>query len=166
MRPLFAPFFALAVLAAACGEDVEAPAPDRPTIPTATFARVIEELAIARVETLPDTAAYRGRRSEILERHGLSAEDLRRFVAEHGRNDDLMAPIYREMGGRLDTLFQERRLEAAERFPRALPENEPARDGAGGPEPVPADTAPGPPAEATEDGATETPGSAAPADSG
>lgn len=137
MRALLA-LAAFATLAAACGSDVGPPEPDRETISRSRFAAVLEELSLARSETMPDTAAWHARRSAVLDRHGVEAEDLARFVEEHGRDDDVMGPVYRKVGARLDSLFQER--PASDRFPTALPEDEPVRYGPRGLEPVPGDT--------------------------
>lgn len=138
-----------AALALGCARDIDAPRSSRATIPTGTFTQVLEELSAARAETLPDTAALRVRRSEILARHGVTAEDLLRFVEAHGADDDRMAPIYRRVGAQLDSLMQERVRSGADagRFPTTLPEDEPVRYGPqglqprpGAADPVPADT--------------------------
>lgn len=94
----------LGALLSACGRD--ATRPNAVTIPPGTFARVLAELSEARVETLPDTAAYRERRAEILERAGVTDGDLREFVARHGGDADLMSEIYGRVGARLDSAAQ------------------------------------------------------------
>jgi hypothetical protein len=66
------------------------------------FAVVITELAEARIELFPDTAAYRTRRDAILARHGVTAEQVRAFVASYGRNEDVMSNVYRGVERRID----------------------------------------------------------------
>lgn len=97
----------LAILAAllACSEDLPPPPPERPSIERAVFTRALSDLVVARIDLLPDTAAYERRTSEILERNGVSAEDLRVFVQAHGQNDDLMTGIYARVSARLDSLY-------------------------------------------------------------
>ena len=80
--------------------------PDASTIPPEAFARVLAELSQARVEALPDTALYRRRRIEILERAGVTENDQRVFVARHGGDPDLMLEIYRQVGSSLDSAAQ------------------------------------------------------------
>ena len=75
------------------GCERNAPPPEAATIPPATFARVLAELSEARVEILPDTVAYRRRRAEILDRAGVTAADLREFVARRGGDADLLWEI-------------------------------------------------------------------------
>ena len=103
MRTLLV-LLALAPLLSGCERN--APPPETATIPPATFARVLAELSEARVEILPDTVAYRRRRAEILERAGVTAADLREFVARRGGDADLMSEIYERVGARLDSTAQ------------------------------------------------------------
>lgn len=94
----------LALLAAGCGRD--APPPGQAGIPAATFTEVLAQLSVARVELLPDTAAYQARRAGILERAGVTADDLRDFVDRHGGDADLMSEIYDRVGARIDSAAQ------------------------------------------------------------
>ncbi|HKY61441.1 MAG TPA: hypothetical protein VJP59_10565 [Gemmatimonadota bacterium] len=95
---------ALGPLLPAC--ERQAARPQAATIPPATFARVVADLSAARVEILPDTAGYRQRRTEILQRAGVTEDDLRVFVARRGGDDDLMSEIYGRIGARLDSVAQ------------------------------------------------------------
>lgn len=97
-----------------CGRDVDEPEPGRSTISSRTFAAVVSDLSVARVETHPDTAAYERRREAILERHDVTEGDLWTFVRVRGRDEDTMTEVYRAVGARLDTLFGER---PPDRFP-------------------------------------------------
>jgi hypothetical protein len=63
------------------------------------------DLVVARIEILPDTAAYRARAAEILNAHGMSEADLRTFAEVHGQNDDLMSEAYARIEARLDSLY-------------------------------------------------------------
>lgn len=101
-RPLL---LAAGVLFAACGADLDPSPPSEPTLPPATFAQVFSDLIVARVDALPDTAAYRERRETIYRRYGVTGADLERFAAAYGAHDALMAEIYRRVSIRLDTLF-------------------------------------------------------------
>lgn len=94
----------LGLLVAGCGKD--APPPEEAGIPAATFTEVLAELSVARVELLPDTAAYRARRAAILIRAGVTAADMRDFVDRHGGDADLMSEIYERVGARLDSAGQ------------------------------------------------------------
>jgi hypothetical protein len=89
----------------ACSEELAPPEPDRPTIDSATFTRALSDIISARVELLPDTAAYERRAEEILRGYGVTAEDLRTFVQVHGQNDDLMMRAYAQVEARLDSLY-------------------------------------------------------------
>lgn len=126
----------------ACGRDVEAPEPRRDTIAPALYAAVVADLAVARIETHPDTAAYESRREIVLDRYGVAEDDLWTFTRVRGEDDDLMLRVYERIGARLDSVFGER---SESRFPQPpdtirgtpedpLPEDLPAE--AGG-EPVP-----------------------------
>ena len=95
---------ALAV-ASACSEELAPPEPDRPTIDAGRFTSAMSDLAVARIEILPDSAAYRTRAAEILNAHGISEEDLRTFADVHGQNDDLMSGAYARIEARLDSLY-------------------------------------------------------------
>lgn len=92
-------------LLADCGRDTPQE-PSTTTIHAATFATVLSELAVARIEVLPDTALYRQRRSEILRRAGVTDEDLRQFAAARGGNADLMSEVYERMGASIDSSAQ------------------------------------------------------------
>lgn len=100
MRARF--FLLLALLAGGCGRDVAAPGRDPATIPPATFAQVVAELSAARIEALPDTAAYALRRREILDRAGVTAADLARFATARGADADVMAAVYGRVEARLE----------------------------------------------------------------
>lgn len=98
-----------------CGRDVDAPEPRGRTISPATFADVVAELAVARIETEPDTAAFAARREVVLDRHGVTREDLWAFARDRGEDDDVMIRVYTRVGARLDSLFGER---TSDRFPQ------------------------------------------------
>lgn len=106
MRPPLA-LFVLA-LALACGNDIEPREPTGTGLSPDSFRVVLTELALARVEALPDTQAWIVRRGAILERHGLEAGDLREFVDAWGSHDELMESIYRELGSAIDSVARER----------------------------------------------------------
>ena len=89
----------------ACSEEIPPPEPDRPTIDAATFTNALADLVVARIELLPDTAAYEIRAQEILRRHGVSREDVVTYVDVHGQNDDLMTRAYARVEARLDSLY-------------------------------------------------------------
>lgn len=97
----------LAALAApiACSEELAPPEPARSTIGTAVFARTLSDLVVARIELLPDTAAYARRAAEILDRNGVTPGELRSFVETHGQDDDRMTGIYARVSARLDSLY-------------------------------------------------------------
>lgn len=95
---------ALAVTAG-CSEELAPPEPDRPTIEREVFTRTLSDLVMARIELLPDTAAFQRRADEVLQRNGVSADDLRSFVEAHGQDDDLMTGIYARVSARLDSLY-------------------------------------------------------------
>lgn len=97
-------FTALAA-ASACSEELAPPEPDRSTIDAGRFASAMSDLVVARIEILPDSAAYRARAAEILKAHGISEEDLRTFADVHGQNDDLMSGAYARIEARLDSLY-------------------------------------------------------------
>lgn len=103
MRTLFIPLVLASLLAGCEGEPSP---PEAATIPPGTFAAVLAELSEARVEILPDTVLYRRRRAEILDRAGVTEDDLRKFVARRGGDADLMSEIYRQVGARLDSTAQ------------------------------------------------------------
>lgn len=109
LRPMPIPplrtFVLLAALATACSEELPPPEPDRPTIDAGTFAHAMSELVVARIEILPDSAAYRARAAEILGAHGVTEEDLQTFVQVHGQNDDLVMRAYARVEARLDSLY-------------------------------------------------------------
>ena len=67
---------------------------------------VMGELAVARIEALPDSASYRQRRAEILRRAGVTEEDLRRFAAVRGSDPDLVREVYERIGARVDSHAQ------------------------------------------------------------
>lgn len=97
----------LAALAFAfsCSEELPPPEPDRPTIEERAFTAALSDLVVARIQLLPDTAAYARRAGEILREHGVTEEELRTYVDVHGQNDDRMARVYARVSARLDTLF-------------------------------------------------------------
>lgn len=97
-------FLTLLAALVACGRD--APRSPQGTLDPVTFARVIGELAVTRIETLPDTASYRLQRAEILRRAGLTEEDLRGFAATSGGDPDLMREVYEQIGARVDSHAQ------------------------------------------------------------
>ncbi|HEY7472078.1 MAG TPA: hypothetical protein VIE68_07010 [Gemmatimonadota bacterium] len=88
-----------------CSEELPPPEPDRPTIDETTFTRALADLVVARIEILPDTAAYAIRAEEILRGHGITAEEFRTFVEVHGQNDDVMTRAYARVEARLDSLY-------------------------------------------------------------
>jgi hypothetical protein len=101
---------ALVVLAAiasvaGCSEELPPPEPDRQTIGVERFSAALSDLVVARIEIMPDTVAYDRRLEEILQRHGVSREDLRTFVEVHGQNDDLITSAYAGVAARLDSLY-------------------------------------------------------------
>lgn len=112
-RPTIVALIAFAACSS-CSEELAPPAPDRPTIETRVFAGALSDLVVARIELLPDTAAYQRRSEEILERSQVSAEDLRDFVRSHGQDDDLMAGVYARVSARLDSLYPITRPGAAD----------------------------------------------------
>lgn len=112
--------FALLCTVAGCSEELAPPAPDRPTIAPATFSRTLSELVLARIELMPDTAAYEWRVGEILDRNQVSVEDLRTFVQVRGQDDNLMTGIYARMSARLDSLYPVTRPEARRGLDAAL----------------------------------------------
>jgi hypothetical protein len=89
----------------ACSEELPPPEPDRPTIDERTFTATLSDLVVARIQLLPDTAAYTQRAADILREHGVSEEDLRTFAEVHGQDDDRMTRSYARVSARLDTLF-------------------------------------------------------------
>lgn len=104
MRARLPPVALLLVLFAACGEEVEPPPPGDTAMGPDAYRSVLVELAVGRVEALPDTQAWLERRRAILARHGVSAEDLRGFVDAYGRDDDVMRSLYRDLGAALDSV--------------------------------------------------------------
>lgn len=110
-----------ALVPAGCSRDVSPPEPAAVDVSPETFARALGDLVAARVETFPDTAAYRQRRTEILARHGLTAEDLRRFARAYGNDDDVMAAVYERLGATLDTLSVGRGPDGARPVPSPRP---------------------------------------------
>lgn len=105
--PLVLSLALLSVLAsaAACSEELAPPESDRQTIDAGTFTAALSDLVVARIELLPDTAAYERRSEEILRGHGVSEDGLRTFVQVHGQNDDVMTRTYATVGARLDSLY-------------------------------------------------------------
>ncbi|MDX1622479.1 MAG: hypothetical protein R3199_00650 [Gemmatimonadota bacterium] len=114
--PLLALALVLLVGTIGCRRDVGAPEPSRETISTERFAEVLSDLVLLRIEALPDTQAYRLRRDTLLERHGVTREDLVEFAEVHGRDDETMAAVYRRLGARLDTISEIRRDSITESF--------------------------------------------------
>ncbi|MGH7557400.1 MAG: hypothetical protein ACREMD_06425 [Gemmatimonadota bacterium] len=90
---------------ATCGRDAPRE-PSPATIDPATFAAVLGELAVARIEALPDTTLYRQRRSEILRRAGVTEQELRVFAAARGGDPELMSDLYERVGARIDSHAQ------------------------------------------------------------
>ena len=90
---------------AGCSEELPPPEPDRQTIGVERFGAVLSDLVVARIEVMPDTAAYDRRLEEILQRHDVSREELRGFVQAHGQNDDLITGAYARVDARLDSLY-------------------------------------------------------------
>jgi hypothetical protein len=103
-----------------CSEELAPPAPDQPTIEPATFSRTLSDLVLARIELMPDTAAYEWRVGQILDRNQVSVEDLRTFVQVRGQDDDLMTGIYARVSARLDSLYPVARPEARRGIDAAL----------------------------------------------
>ena len=106
-RHILLPRALLAALAFAssCSEELPPPEPDRPTIDERTFTATLSDLVVARIQSLPDTAAYAGRAEEVLREHGVSEQEMRTFVEVHGQNDDVMTRAYARVSALLDTLF-------------------------------------------------------------
>jgi hypothetical protein len=98
----------------ACSEELAPPEPARSTIGTTVFARTLSDLVVARIELLPDTAAYEWRTGEILDRNGVTPAELRSFVETHGQDDDRMTKIYARVSARLDSLYPTTRPGGAE----------------------------------------------------
>lgn len=96
---------ATGVAAIGCSEELAPPEPDRPTIAAERFGAALSDLVVARIEIMPDTAAYERRMAEILRRHGVSREELRAFVEVHGQNDNLVTGAYARISARLDSLY-------------------------------------------------------------
>ncbi len=116
--PPWCPLLLAAVVA--CGNEVEPSKPSVAAIPSDSFQAVIVELATSRIDALPDTQAWIERRREVLDRHGVSAEDLQTFVTAYGGHDEVMESIYRELGAALDSIEAARSPgEGADRFPSA-----------------------------------------------
>jgi hypothetical protein len=108
LRPLgllLAAWVALAAAVAACGRDVDPPAPSGETITPRAFAAVVTELAIARAQLLPDTAAYRARMAQILAMHRVTADEVRAFAQGYAGNEDVLQPVYEFEGAAIDSLF-------------------------------------------------------------
>lgn len=104
MRLLLSILTLIAVLAAC---DRNAPPEVAPgTLDPVVFADVMGELAVARIEALPDSASYRQRRAEILRSAGVTEEDLRRFAAVRGSDPDLVRDVYERIGARVDSHAQ------------------------------------------------------------
>jgi hypothetical protein len=106
-RRILLPCALLAALAFAgsCSEELSPPEPDRPTIDERTFTAALSDLVVARIQLLPDTAAYTRRAGEILREHGVTEDELRTYVEVHGQNDDRMTRVYGRVSARLDTLL-------------------------------------------------------------
>lgn len=105
--PRFRTIALLTALAAAsaCSEELAPPEPDRSTIDAGRFTSAMSDLVVARIEMLPDSAAYRARAAEILKAHEISEEDLWTFADVHGQNDDMMSGAYARIEARLDSLY-------------------------------------------------------------
>ncbi len=121
------PLATLLLLAAlpGCGQDLEPHDGGGSAIAPATFVQILETLSTARAETHPDTALYARRRAEILASHQVTEADLIRFTEVHGRNDELLAPIYQRVGIRLDSLMQERARRTGEPMGTGTPSDLP-----------------------------------------
>lgn len=102
---LLAAWIALAAVLAACGRDVDPPEPSGDTITPRVFAAVVTELAIARAQILPDTAAYRARVTQILAMHQVTADEVRAFARGYAGNEDVLQPVYEFEGAAIDSLF-------------------------------------------------------------
>jgi hypothetical protein len=96
---------ATGVAAFGCSEELAPPEPARPTIGAERFGAALADLVVARIEIMPDTAAYGERLEEILRRHDVSREEMRAFVEVHGQNDDLVTGAYARVSARLDSLY-------------------------------------------------------------
>jgi hypothetical protein len=94
-----------AIACVTCSEELAPPEPDRETIGVERFRAVLSDLVVARIEIMPDTAAYDRRLEEILRAHDVSREELRGFVEVHGQNDDLVTGVYARVAARLDSLY-------------------------------------------------------------
>ena len=77
----------------------------RATIDAETFAATLSDLVVARIETRPDTAAYRIRAAQVLADHRITEADLRTYAEVHGQDDDRMTRAYARVEARLDSLY-------------------------------------------------------------
>lgn len=93
------------IACATCSEELAPPEPDRETIGVERFRGVLSDMVVARIEIMPDTAAYERRLAEILRQHDVSPDELRGFVEVHGQNDDLVSGVYAQVAARLDSLY-------------------------------------------------------------
>lgn len=91
----------LALLAAACGDNGSAPPdPAAETIDRETFVATYVDLRLAALEdtTLSISPAERER---VLRRHGVTRDDLFRFVEVHGDRVDFMRDVWDEVDERI-----------------------------------------------------------------
>jgi hypothetical protein len=99
----------LALASTGCGTDRADAVRENTSIDTETFVEVYIALRRAAVETGDSTADFEARKRVILERHGVSGQDLLDYVERHGRDFAAMSTvwdtIYRRLGRR-DTVAE------------------------------------------------------------
>lgn len=87
---------AVAVFAAACGSDPSDQAMDREV-----FVQTYVDLRVAALDTDSQRLADPDREA-VLRRHGVTADDLTRFVETHASNLDYMRDVWNDIELRLD----------------------------------------------------------------
>jgi hypothetical protein len=95
-RTVWAIAFLLAL--ASCGGDTGPVASD--VIDRQTFVDTYVDLRLAAVQA-PDFRVPSAERDQILQRHGVSAEDLVRFADAYGRDLELMNEVWSEIEARV-----------------------------------------------------------------
>lgn len=85
-----------AVLLAACNRDLATPTT---AMSRDSFITIYVELSRARTASPPDS--FPSKKEEILRRHNVTEEDLRKFVHAHGQQPDFMADVWKTVRDRL-----------------------------------------------------------------